>query len=316
MTALDESTQRSSDRPLWRQGTLSDDEFESAALAITPSWELGLDAASAALAAPPPAVITAGAFAAPSNEVSSLLASIHDDSPVNSLPPPAPTVTTPSKAPGVIASQASMAPKVSERPARRPPSVRPPPSMRANDDLVEKPRKSNNLIWAGVGGAMLLAGGLFFGFARSSTSTAPEVAPSAVAAPEAAPTPPPAEPPPAAPAAEPTPAPAPAVAAPAEPTPPPPAAAPEPVAPPPAPAAVAAPEPPPAPAPVAAPAADDRADRRHAARERDPARSQPVARAPRRPAPVEPEPAPHRPAAPAAPARPAQGAGFVTESPY
>ena len=75
ITVLDESTHHPSDPSLWRQGTLSDDEFERAALAITPSWELGLDAASAALAAPPPPVVTAGAFAAPSAAVSSMLVS-------------------------------------------------------------------------------------------------------------------------------------------------------------------------------------------------------------------------------------------------
>ncbi len=315
MTALDESTQRSSDRPLWRQGTLSDDEFESAALAITPSWELGLDAASATLAAPPPASITPGAFAAPSAEVSSLLASIHDDVPAGDLPPPAPTVTTPSKAPGVIASESVMTPtivKASERPARRPPSVRPPPSMRANDDLVEKPRKSN-LVWAAVGGALLLAGGLFFGFGRSSSPT-PETAPpvSAVPAPVAEPTlvAPPTEPTPAAPAVAPAPAEPvapPVVAAPAPAPEPAPVAAPEP---PPAPAVVAAPEPPPAPAVVAAP--EPVVDRHRTPREHEPARPQPVVRAPRRPAAAAAEPAPARPAAPPR----AQGAGFVTESPY
>jgi hypothetical protein len=314
MTALDESTQRSSDRPLWRQGTLSDDEFESAALAITPSWELGLDAASATLAAPPPAVITAGAFAAPSAEVNSLLASIHDDAPPTSLPAPAPTVTTPSKAPGVIASESVMTPtivKPSERPARRPGSMRPPPSMRASDDLVEKPRKSN-LVWAAVGGAMLIAGGLFFGLARSPSAT-PDAAPpvSAVPAPAAEPTlvAPPAEPPPAAPSVAPPPAEPvapPAVAAPQPAPAPEPAAAPEPP-----PAEPVAPEPPPAPPVVAAP--EPIAPERHRpVRERDPARTQPVARAPRRPAA---EAAPAEPPAPRPAAR-AQGAGFVTESPY
>ena len=71
MTALDESTHRPSEQPVWRQGTLSDDEFERAALAISPSWELGLDVAP--LSAPPPSAVTVGAFVAPSAAVSSVL---------------------------------------------------------------------------------------------------------------------------------------------------------------------------------------------------------------------------------------------------
>ncbi|MBK6530769.1 MAG: hypothetical protein IPN17_27955 [Deltaproteobacteria bacterium] len=310
MTALDESTHRPSEQPLWRQGTLSDDEFERAALAITPSWELGLDAAHATLSSPPPVAVTANAFAAPSAAVHSMLASAAVEA-TPSLPTPAPTTTTPAKAVGVAPVEASMmsgSAKVSDAPPRRPPSMRPPVARRSSDDAFEAPKRSNNKVWAAVGGAMLLAGALFVGFASSSSNTpstpAPEPAP--VAAPE----------PPAAPVAEPAPPPAVAVAAPEPVAPAAPVAAPEPPPPapePPPPAVVAAPEPPPPapPAPVvmaAAPVAPALVRHRVI---REPVRPAPVARAPRVRAPAASEPA--RPAA--APRAPS-GAGFVTESPY
>ena len=311
MTALDESTHRPSEQPLWRQGMLSDDEFERAALAITPSWELGLDAAHATLSSPPPVAVTAGAFAAPSAAVHSMLASAGAEA-TPSLPTPAPTTTsTPAKVVGVVPVEASMmsgSTKVTDAPSRRPPSMRPPVSRRSSDDAFEAPKRSSNKVWAAVGGAMLLAGALFVGFASSSSNTpstpAPEPAP--VAATEPAPPP----------VAEPAPPPAVAVAAPEPVAPPEPVAAPEPPPPapePPPPAVVAAPEPPPPapPAPVvmaAAPVAPALVRHRVV---REPVRPAPVARAPRVRAPAASEPA--RPAA--APRAPS-GAGFVTESPY
>jgi len=308
MTALDESTHRPSEQPLWRQGTLSDDEFERAALAITPSWELGLDAAHATLSSPPPVAVTAGAFAAPSAAVHSMLASAGVEA-TPSLPTPAPTTTTPAKPVGVVAVEASMmsgSATVSDAPPRRSPSMRPPVSRRSSDDAFEAPKRSNNKIWAAVGGAMLLAGALFVGFASSSSNTPSTPAPEA--APVAAPV---AEPPVAVAAPEPV-----AVAAPEPVAPAAPVAAPEPPPPapePPPPAVVAAPEPPPPapPAPVvmaAAPVVPALVRHRPI---REPARPAPVARAPRVRAPAASEPA--RPAA--APRAPS-GAGFVTESPY
>ncbi|MDB4932923.1 MAG: hypothetical protein JWM10_5407, partial [Myxococcaceae bacterium] len=201
MTALDESTQRPSERPLWRQGTLSDDEFEKAALAITPSWELGLDAASAApLAAPPPTAVTGGAFAAPSAAVSSMLADAASEMGRPSLAPPAPTTT--SRPPGVVPSEASMisaGAKTADAPTRRPVSMRPP--VKRADDAYEAPRRAgnNNKIFAAIGGAMLLAGAIFVGFAGNSTSTpTPAPAPeSAAPAPSTEPAPPVVEPAPA-----------------------------------------------------------------------------------------------------------------------
>jgi len=314
MTALDESTHRPSEQPLWRQGTLSDDEFERAALAITPSWELGLDAAHATLSSPPPVAVTAGAFAAPSAAVHSMLASAGVEA-TPSLPTPAPTTTTPAKPVGVVAVEASMmsgSATVSDAPPRRSPSMRPPVSRRSSDDAFEAPKRSNNKIWAAVGGAMLLAGALFVGFASSSSNTpstpSPEPAPVAAAAPPVAE--------PAPPVAEPAAPPAVAVAAPEPVAPAAPVAAPEPPPPapePPPPAVVAAPEPPPPapPAPVvmaAAPVAPALVRHRPI---REPARPAPVARAPRVRAPAASEPS--RPAA--APRAPS-GAGFVTESPY
>ncbi|MDP3212621.1 MAG: hypothetical protein Q8S73_00845, partial [Deltaproteobacteria bacterium] len=201
MTALDESTHRPSEQPLWRQGTLSDDEFERAALAITPSWELGLDAS--ALSSPPPAVVTAGAFVAPSAAVSSMLVAASAES-APAITAPAPTVTRPGVVP-VEASMMSGSTKVSEAPARRPPSMRPPIAKRASDDTFDAPKRSNNKVWAIVGGGMLLAGALFVGFANSSTPTPTPVAEPATVAP------------PAPPAAEPTAPPPPAVVAAPEP---------------------------------------------------------------------------------------------------
>jgi hypothetical protein len=290
MTALDESTHRPSEQPVWRQGTLSDDEFERAALAISPSWELGLDVAP--LSAPPPSAVTVGAFVAPSAAVSSVLVAASAEV-APAIAAPALTVTRPGVVP-VEASMMSGSTKVSEAPARRPPSMRPPVAKRASDDAFEAPKRGNNKVWAIVGGGMLLAGALFVGFANRSTPT-PAPTPIAEPATIVPPAPPPT-------AAEPA-------------TPPPPAvvAAPEPPPAPPPPAIVAAPEPPPAPPPpavVAAPEPPPLAVVHRPAREREPVRPQPVARAPRV---RQVEPA--RPAAAATPRAPS-GAGFVTESPY
>ena len=49
MTTLDESAHPHNTEGLWRHGTLSDEEFERAALLIRPSWELGLSAARASV---------------------------------------------------------------------------------------------------------------------------------------------------------------------------------------------------------------------------------------------------------------------------
>ena len=105
MTAIDEPMQRTNDSSSWRAGSLSDDEFERFALAIAPSWEVGLDAhgASDLTGPPPPAAIAAVPFSAPTEAVTAMLAGSSETA-ARTLPPPPPT-TTASAQPSVASSK-------------------------------------------------------------------------------------------------------------------------------------------------------------------------------------------------------------------
>lgn len=277
----------------WGGGALSDEEFERAALAFRPSWEVGFDAARHdPVLAPPIAALGATPFAGGTDVAKDVLNAAAATAARGSLAPPA----------------ASIRPVPVSKPEATPPRKESRPPVRdiktsIPDQLPVKRTSPGIFVGAGLGVAALV-GALVFAFGGSS-STAPTTAePAAVTTPEPAPAPavaapaPEPTPAPAAVAPAPEPAPAPVVAAPAPPPPaPPPAPEPAPVvaapAPPPVPV-VAEPAPPPAPVAAA-----------HA----------PVREAPR---PAVARPAPVRPARPAA-ARSGsspRGAGFVTDNPY
>ncbi len=297
---LESSAKREGGEVGWSRGSLSDEDFDRAALSLRPSWEVGLNAALSADSLAPPRVEVLTTPFDPGKPASSVVIEAAAPETRGSIAPPAATIRP------VPVGRREEPP----RPAKA--SMRDVKTSIPDAPVVPVRRTG---LYAGVAlGVAALVGSLAFAFGGSSST------PSTPAVTEAAP---PAAEPPAAPAPAPAPvaaapAPAPAVAVP-EPTPAPAAAAPEPApaavaapapeAPPAAPAVAAAPEPPP-PAPVAAPAP---------AAPVVAAPARPVVRVVRAAAPT----APRAPRAPRAAGEPRtgaasnpRGAGFVTDNPY
>ncbi|MEZ4408347.1 MAG: hypothetical protein R3A52_18000 [Polyangiales bacterium] len=139
---LDEST-RAAGEPLWRQGNLSDEEFERAALAIRPSWEVGLDAAKAA---PEPAAEVIdrdlGAFKEPSAAARAALVDVAAD------PAPAPVVAAKPAEKKPVEAKPALPVEVEEPRAK--PSTRPAPRPFNEPPALERepPKKSNKGLWA------------------------------------------------------------------------------------------------------------------------------------------------------------------------
>jgi hypothetical protein len=288
---LESSAKREGGEVGWSRGSLSDEDFDRAALSLRPSWEVGLNAAPSADSLAPPRVEVLTTPFDPGKPTSAVVIEAAAPETRGSIAPPAAAIRP---VPVGRRDEATRPAKTSMRDAKA-----------SIPDVPVVPVRRTGL-YAGVAlGVAALIGSLAFAFGGSGSSpTTPAVAePSAAPVEPAAPAPSPAvatapSPPPAGPVAAPEPPPA-AVAAP-EPPPPPPAAvaAPEPTPAPP-PAVVAAPEPPP-PSAVAAPV-------------------RPVVRVVRAAVPTAPR-APRSPRAPGEPRAGAssnpRGAGFVTDNPY
>jgi hypothetical protein len=269
----------------WSRGSLSDEDFDRAALSLRPSWEIGLNAAPGADSlAPPPVEVLSTPFD-PGKPATAVVIEAAAPETRGSIAPPAAAIRP------VPVGRRDEAP----RPAKA--STR---DVKASiPDVPVVPVRRTGL-YAGVAlGVAALIGSLAFAFGGSASSPSTP----AVAEPSAAPTEPAASPAP--------PAPPPAVVAAPEPPPPPPAAvaAPEP---PPPPAAVAVPEPPPPPPAVVAAPEPSRPSAVAA-----PVR--PVVRVVRAAVATAPR-APRPPRAPGEPRAGAssnpRGAGFVTDNPY
>ncbi|MFO0652535.1 MAG: hypothetical protein U0326_40335 [Polyangiales bacterium] len=186
---MSEMTHATGGEGAWKQGTMNDEEFERAAMAFRPSWEIGLDAARnadiSAIAPAPAEGASAGGFAAPKDSVRDAVSA------VVSMPPPDGLAMPSSKPPAE-----KVAAKPAEKPAAKPtakpaekPAAKPAVNAAALDDEPVVPQRKGGMMYGIIAGAVAviaLVGYFAFGSGASTSNTAASVSSNAPA--ETAPT--------------------------------------------------------------------------------------------------------------------------------